>query len=195
MRTLVLIVALSAGVTGCGRSASEPGTATSKGAASSTSTTGRGTSSVPPAKTAKMTPSKVLRGDRRYSTFEAIVNRSGLADEFDKKKNLTVFAPDNDTFEDLGPSLTKKLQTDKALAATFVNQHLVAQRLDLTRLVTNTKPLTTLAGTQVETRYDPSGKGVEAGTLALFVGKAQIVSVDIPTKNGILYVVNGVTGR
>jgi len=148
-----------------------------------------------PAKSAKMTPSKVLDADLQYATFNALVKKSGLSAEIDKAKSLTTFAPNEAAFKAYGKEATKQALDSVTSAKELVTQHLVADRLDLTQLINRTKPLQSLNGAELEIRFDPKKPTSQAGTLPLTVGGESVTTVEIPTDSGFVHVISGVIAR
>jgi len=139
--------------------------------------------SLPAPPSASMSPSVVLNGDLRYQTFAKIVKTSGLSKQLDSAKNLTIFAPLDESFAALGSRSIERLTSNREAAAAVVRRHAVSESASINDLLNRRKPLKDLAGDPVEATFDASNKN---GPLR--VGGAPVTSTEVPTKNGYLLV-------
>lgn len=135
-------------------------------------------------RSASMSPTEVLDADLQYSTFNRVVTASGLAGTLDDADELTIFAPSNAAFEELGPDDTEALIADPAASAAFVQSHAVPAAVALSDLLGGGS-LTDLAGNELMVGSD---EGV------VRVGGAIVVLPNISTDNGYLHVVDSIIG-
>lgn len=153
----------------------------SDGTSTHTSTTKakRPSSTAAPSPSAKMSATKVLGADLAYSDFDRIVAASGLGDEMDKAKALTLFVPSNAALASMGDGGVDQLVGDPDAAKAFVQRHAVDAKLSVTDLLNHGDPVTDEAGTVWKV-------AVVDGQPT--VGGAGFGPRDIPMRNGYLHV-------
>lgn len=130
---------------------------------------------------ASMSPTEVLDADLQYSIFNQVVVASGLGKDLDAAKKLTIFAPSNAAFDELGEDGTAELIADPAAAVAFVQRHAVPASLSAADLINSGGVVTDLAGNDLEVASDQA---------AVTVGGANVTTSNIATRNGYLHVVD-----
>jgi len=114
------------------------------------------------------------------STLVAAVGKAGLADTLNGADGLTVFAPTNDAFAKLPKATLKKVLADKPLLTKILTHHVVAGKLDPTKVVGK------------QTTLDKDSVTVSGDTSGMTVDGAKVLCGNIPTANATVYVIDSV---
>lgn len=114
------------------------------------------------------------------STLVTAVGKAGLADTLNGADGLTVFAPTNAAFAKLPKATLDKVLANKKMLTKILTHHVVAGRLDPTKVVGKQQ---TLAKDTVTVSGDTSGMTVDG---------AKVLCGNIPTANATVYVIDTV---
>lgn len=130
----------------------------------------------------------VLAKDNRFETVYEAVLAAGLANDLASADNsYTVFAPRNSAFARLvaaNPGALDILLADpEGLLTDILLYHVVPGKL-MSSDVAEATSLTTLQGGDLAVLVAPNG--------SISVNGAQIVEADIPAKNGVIHIIDGV---
>jgi uncharacterized surface protein with fasciclin (FAS1) repeats len=117
------------------------------------------------------------------STLVTAVETAGLVDALNGPGPFTVFAPTNDAFAKLDPSLLQKLLTsDVATLKQILLYHVAAGEVTSSQLE-NGQQITTLQGEKVLITIECNG---------VFINNAMVVIKDIQACNGVIHVIDAV---
>ena len=120
----------------------------------------------------------VASGDDRFETLVAAVQEAGLVDALSGNKQLTVFAPTDKAFGELG--ITKDNVDKVDGLANILLYHVTNGRRNSNSVVN---------APQIEML---NGETVAVDGTELNDGQAEIVDTDIPASNGVIHVIDGV---
>jgi branched-chain amino acid transport system substrate-binding protein len=140
------------------------------------------TTAVPPPDPEDATLLEVLTEDGRFTTLLGLVADSGFEPDVGVLGPLTVFAPTDDAFAALDPSLLAQLGEDPAMLATVLSYHLVEDWLTIDELAGLTSVLT-VHGETIEVTVD--GDTVR-------VNGAATIPPELPARNGIVIPIDAV---
>ena len=128
---------------------------------------------------------ETVRSSGSFCTWLKAAHAAGLDDVLKGPGPFTLFAPTDEAFAALPADAVAKLMRpenhDKLVA--FVKRHVVPERLLASDLAGRRRLLATLSGDSVE---------VDATQGELVVGDAEVLRVDGPSDNGIVYVIDSV---
>ncbi|KUJ23329.1 fasciclin domain-containing protein [Mollisia scopiformis] len=94
--------------------------------------------------------------------------------------NVTIFAPNNEAFQALGPALTTMTAEE---LATVMDYHLISGSVIYSTALTNGTKLATLSGENITVSH--SGNNV-------YINSAQLLTTDILIANGVLHVISNI---
>jgi uncharacterized surface protein with fasciclin (FAS1) repeats len=115
-----------------------------------------------------------------FDVLVAAVQEAGLVDALDGNRQLTVFAPTDEAFNDAGITEDNVDEIDDEFLLNVLTYHVTPGRRDA-ESVTTSDELPTLNGAKID---------VDGTTLN--DGQAEIVATDIEASNGIVHVIDGV---
>jgi uncharacterized surface protein with fasciclin (FAS1) repeats len=137
------------------------------------------------ASAAHMSPSKTLleniKMDSSYTSFDAALDSTGLAETLSQSGPFTIFAPTNEGFRKLPSGVYESLmQTRKADLANILSYHIVASSIR-TKDLRDGQKLRTLAGEEliITLRKDK-----------VLVNGIEVENADIESSNGIIHVID-----
>lgn len=116
-----------------------------------------------------------------FKTLVAAVKEAGLVETLSGPGPYTVFAPTDEAFAKLPEGTVEALLKDKAKLAAILTYHVVAGKHMAADVSKQTK-MTTVQGQDVTIK---NGSGVT-------VDKANVVTADIVTDNGVIHVIDSV---
>jgi phosphate binding protein len=128
------------------------------------------------------TIAEVVAGNEDFSTLASLVEAAGLADALNSE-GLTVFAPTNEAFAALPPSVVAYL-TDPAHVDTLtrvLNYHVVPQEM-MSADVTTGEPATA----------EGNALAVVADEMGVTVNGAHVVQADVDASNGVIHAIDQV---
>ena len=114
------------------------------------------------------------------STLVTAVTKAGLVDTLNGADSLTVFAPTNDAFGKIPKKQLNKVLSNKKLLTEILTHHVVAGKLDPSKIV----------GTQSTLNKDKVT--VTGDTNGMKVDGANVLCGNIPTANATVYVIDSV---
>ena len=122
--------------------------------------------------------------NKDFSTLVAAIEAAGLADALDGASQVTVFAPTNEAFANLKPGTVDYLlkPENKKKLQDILKYHVVEGKVKAKDVV-NLKKAPTLEGADLDISVD--------GTKVKING-VEVVKTDIPCKNGVIHVIDGV---
>jgi uncharacterized surface protein with fasciclin (FAS1) repeats len=122
--------------------------------------------------------------NKDFSTLVAAIEAAGLADALDGASEVTVFAPTNSAFNKLpeGTVATLLKPENKKKLQDILKYHVVAGKVKAKDVV-NLKKAKTLEGKDLEISVDGS---------KVKINGIEVVKTDIPCKNGVIHVIDGV---
>lgn len=123
----------------------------------------------------------MLRKLDRCSRFMEIVEKSGYFEELSGRGPFTVFAPPDETFENLPVNLVQFLRRDKHRLRWFVSTHIVADKIRQEDIV-DMQVVKTLSGEIL----DATAKGAR-----VLLDGVEIVESDILCANGMIHILGG----
>lgn len=143
---------------------------------------GTGTATAP---TADPTITEVAAADSNLSTFNSVLEASGLTTELSQAGPYTVFAPSNEAFEAIPEATRQQLlePENREQLRALLSYHVVPQELSADQLESG--DVETLAG-------EPLTVSVGADAQAVNVNNASVTEPDLVASNGIVHVVDQV---
>lgn len=124
----------------------------------------------------------VAAGNEDFSTLVSLVQQAGLADALATTDGLTVFAPTNEAFAALPPTVVEYLTSNPELLTQVLQYHVVEGRVLSTDL---TDGLTAAALDGSELIFTVNDEGV-------LVNNAAVTTADIAASNGVIHVIDTV---
>lgn len=121
-------------------------------------------------------------GAKQFTTLVALVKKAGLAGALSGKGPLTVFAPTDAAFAKVPKATLDALGKDLAQLKAVLLYHVVSGKVVAADVVKLTSAKT-LQGASVKI-------SVKGGKV--FVDKAQVVTADVMTSNGVIHVINSI---
>lgn len=145
--------------------------------------TGTDTATAPTA--ADATIAEVAATDSDLSTFNSVLEASGLAEDLSQAGPYTVFAPSNEAFEAIPEETRQQLLApeNREQLRTLLSYHVVPQELPADQLQSG--DVETLAGA-------PLTVDVAAGAQEVNVNNASVTEPDLIASNGVVHVVDQV---
>ncbi|TVY71346.1 Fasciclin-like arabinogalactan protein, partial [Lachnellula suecica] len=113
------------------------------------------------------------------TAMEGALFQADKFDEFSNMANVTIFAPQNDAFQDLGPAIANLTVEE---LASVMDYHLVPQVVYSTGLTNGTKFLTQ-QGENITILHDGNN---------LYINSAQLLTADILCANGVIHMIDNV---
>jgi uncharacterized surface protein with fasciclin (FAS1) repeats len=138
----------------------------------------------PPTAEAVTTPTimTVLLDDGRFTQFVELLGTTGVSETLSGPGPYTVFAPTDDAFDALDPTVLQGMTTDELTA--LLLGHVLDGELPSTDIaLLSDTDLTTMAGTVLPVTVDGEN---------ILVGDAQIIAPDIQAANGLIDAVDTV---
>ncbi|MEV4537961.1 fasciclin domain-containing protein [Asanoa sp. NPDC049518] len=117
----------------------------------------------------------------QLSTLANAIKTAGLTDTLNNAQNITVFAPNNDAFNQVGQSQLNALLANKTQLTNTLKYHVVPQRLSPSQLAGTHK---TLEGQNLT--VTGSGEDFTVNNTA------SVVCGNIQTRNATVYIIDGV---
>ncbi|KAI4928395.1 uncharacterized protein J4E92_005881 [Alternaria infectoria] len=108
------------------------------------------------------------------------INATDLFDTVDNTPNITIFAPNNEAFQNIGSALGNLSTED---AASILTYHVIAGTIGYSSTLENGTNLTTANGEQLT---------ITIGEGGIFVNNARVVASDILIANGVVHVIDEV---
>ncbi|CAN5732367.1 hypothetical protein BH24DEI2_BH24DEI2_07480 [soil metagenome] len=121
-----------------------------------------------------------LAGNEDFSTLVSLIDQAGLTDALSGAGPFTLFAPDNNVFEEVNPDILEQLNNDPELLKSVLQSHVVEGAYGILDLRNAQE------GSVVTLNGDPLEIDVDAGGLK--VNGADLVSTDVENtySNGVL---------
>jgi uncharacterized surface protein with fasciclin (FAS1) repeats len=120
----------------------------------------------------------VIAADERFSMFADAITAAGLTETLQQAGPVTIFAPNNAAFATLPPDQLQSLLNDPAALRQLLEQH-IAQGTFRTGELTDQSSISTINGTVISV--------VKDGSNVLLDGRANLLTKDIETTNGIIH--------
>ena len=132
---------------------------------------------------------EVVAGDPQFSTLLTAVQTADLVDTLaDENATFTVFAPTNDAFDKIDPTVLANLLADVPALTGVLLQHVVAAEIpSVDAYAANGALVDTVAGEDVLVELVISGTEV-----SLVVQGATVTVEDVYTTNGVIHVIDTV---
>lgn len=128
---------------------------------------------------------QVLQEDGRFTTFLALAEQAGLADELSNTNNtFTIFAPTDTGFANIGEELVNEYTRNDDTIAAILSYHLVGDQLGINQVATDTY-IPTLEGRPLFVTYTEDTQTVE-------INGQPLTDVNIVAANGVIHVVDSV---
>jgi uncharacterized surface protein with fasciclin (FAS1) repeats len=108
------------------------------------------------------------------------INATDLFDTVNNTPNITIFAPNNEAFQNIGSALGNLSTED---AASILTYHVIAGTIGYSSTLENGTNLTTANGEQLT---------ITIGEGGIFVNNARVVASDILIANGVVHVIDEV---
>lgn len=135
----------------------------------------------------------LIRGDKNFSKFVELVEKSGLAPSMQAAEDFTVFIPTNDAFKELTvrqyEALTKP--ENKTMLTNVIKAHIFPSKVGMANF-TGRQTMETADGIQIPIEAIGGDAAVRANTSSIAVGGARIVKSDVQASNGVIHVVDRV---
>lgn len=176
MKTKTILLGMAAAIIATGAAAAQD-------AAPAAPATEAAAPTLTPALVVKGDAVETLRADGRFTTLVAGLDATNLASVVKQTPTLTLFAPTDAAFAKLPPAELEKVKTDPAAMQMLLLRHMVAARVDSTKIKGVQGPLPALS--KEEILFDGSDASLE-------VGGATIVQQDVAPSVGLIQVVDGV---
>lgn len=191
---MMLVLALSVAVAGCGSDDTSSTTA-----AETTSDTGEMMSDSEGVEVggAMMTPDRDIVANAseaaNVTTLVALVKQADLVETLQGKGPFTVFAPDDDAFAKLPKETTDSLMQDenKKQLQSILTYHVVAGEYDaakITELANNGETITTVEGQKLTPKVD----GDKVTITDASGGTVTVTQADVKSSNGVTHIIDGV---
>ncbi|KAJ7535163.1 hypothetical protein O6H91_12G021300 [Diphasiastrum complanatum] len=120
---------------------------------------------------------KVLDGEPQFSSLNKLLSETGVADEINIRKSITVLAPDNSVLDPIVSNLRGKTSPEQL--GDIVRYHVLLQYFDIPEL----RQIVDKGTTQVTTLYQATGR--PAGILGFVnITKTKGGSLDVTTPAG-----------
>jgi len=136
-----------------------------------------------PTASAAATVVDALAGDARFTTLVSAVQAAGLVTPLKELPAVTVFAPTNQAFAELGESALKELQGNPGMLAGILTYHVVTPTLVASDVVKMTELQPLLEGFTIP---------VTVSGTQVMVKDATILQADITAGNGVIHVIDKV---
>ncbi|RFU31187.1 hypothetical protein B7463_g5183, partial [Scytalidium lignicola] len=114
------------------------------------------------------------------TSFEGALYTTNHLDSVSDQKDITVFVPNNDAFQALGPGITE-LTVDQLTSV--VNYHILPSTVVYSANLTNGSTFTTEQGTKLRITHINNN---------VYVNSAQLLQSDILIENGVLHIIDNV---
>jgi len=131
----------------------------------------------------RLTAYDVISNQAELTTFKSAVDNAGLVSTFDDSELVTVFAPSNDAFENLGVDLINELMADPNGLLTDVLRFHYNNDLILSTFLFDGSYLTMNNGSVVNVTINSSGT---------FLNGTKIIVKDILCDNGVVHIIDAV---
>lgn len=129
-----------------------------------------------------------MRADPNLSTFVGMIDKAGVANQLSGSQKVTVLAPTNAAFDNLGPSQLRGLEGNQERLRAFVLGHVLpGDRAAIFGTEHNTATAKTLAGSTIEVELT----GMGTGTIDNHV---RLVQTNIRADNGVIHKVDHPVG-
>jgi len=132
---------------------------------------------------------QVLKSTGKYAKFQELIEFSGLKNELANRTDVTLLAPTDEAFEQLGTEQFEKLFGDQEHAAETVKGHLLPEVLCCAGITRNhpflnTRKKRTSGGNIINMRRSSSGH--------LYADRASLTKCDMMATNGVVHQVDSV---
>jgi len=117
-----------------------------------------------------------------FNVLVAAVQEAGLADTLSGNRQLTVFGPTDDAFNEAGITVDNVGEADDEFLADVLTYHVAPGERDAASVLDSEK-IPTLNGALID---------VNADDLMLNDGQAEIIQTNIGASNGFIHVIDGV---
>lgn len=130
-----------------------------------------------------LTVLEIIAANPEFSTFARAVSEAGLSDVLDGPGPVTAFVPTDTAFAALPPGALDDLFEDRTALAVLLAHHLAPGTLSVADVTANAR-VPTLLGKPLRVAVRPGG--------AVGIDGANLTLLDIPAKNGMVHIVDGV---
>lgn len=125
-----------------------------------------------------------MRADPNLSTFVGLIDKAGVASELSGTQKVTVLAPTNGAFDEVGPSQLRGLEGNQERLRAFVLGHVLpGDRAAIFGTEHNMATAKTLSGSTIEVE----GTGMGTGTINNHV---RLIQGNIRADNGVIHKVD-----
>ena len=135
----------------------------------------------------KKTIYQIAKSNDDFDTLTAAVKAAGLKKALKGKDKLTVFAPTDDAFEQVDPSVLEALLADKDALAGLLTYH-VTEGTVLSSDLEDGQIVESLSGDEFTVNLSDEGATIVDGA----GNTINIVATDIAAKNGVIHVIDAV---
>jgi uncharacterized surface protein with fasciclin (FAS1) repeats len=126
---------------------------------------------------------EVLSADGHFTTLMGAITAAGLADTLKSAGPFTVFAPPDSVFAKLPPGTVESLMQDVPALKSILLYHVIPAKVMAADFATTPKYASWLGDT-LKTMSMPGGKAM--------INDANILTADVPAKNGVIHVIDKV---